>query len=269
MASGLLLNTAICLAIAVSSLTLAWLLVKKSPEYDEKAKPALWALISFWIIVGLIYIPTTIRMFAAYQANAAMDLLFYQIASFFFAFLSVPIIYFIVFILSGNKRITRIVSIMFAVMGIIYLSILYSYGVVGPAVLDWGSLITVNSDFAIHLYLTVLFIIPTAMILGLFLLMVLQRIALGIIYKKALPLVAISFVLDFILIDFIVMIDPMQLFARTFVFIGVILAFLAYFPPEFLHKDSEEIEYEDIDLDSDDLEDLDTKDSFLEETNDR
>ncbi|MCS3924569.1 hypothetical protein [Methanosalsum natronophilum] len=246
MTSGLLLNAVICFAISISALTLTWLLVKNSADYDAKAKPALWALISFWVLVGFIYIPTTLRMIAAYQGNTLFDLIFYHLASIFFAFVSVPIIFFIVYIVTGNKKVTFIVSFFFTIVGIIYLYILSTYGVVGPVVLDWSSLITVNSDFAIHLYLALLFVIPTAMILGLFFLMLIQRIKLGILYKKALPLVAISFVLDFILIDFIVMIDPMQLFARTFILIGIILAFLAYFPPEVLKE--EKFDYEDIDL---------------------
>jgi hypothetical protein len=50
-------------------------------------------------------------------------------------------------------------------------------------------------------------------------------------YRTALPLVAISFVFDFMLTDTIAIVDVMQMFARLFVFIGTILAYLAYFPP--------------------------------------
>ncbi len=50
-------------------------------------------------------------------------------------------------------------------------------------------------------------------------------------YRTALPLVAISFVFDFMLTDMITLTDVMQLAARIFVLIGTVQAFLAYFPP--------------------------------------
>ena len=81
-----------------------------------------------------------------------------------------------------------------------------------------------------------LFVIPTAMILGMMLLIFLQRMPRHLRYRTALPLVAISFVFDFMLTDMITDIDVMQMASRIFVLIGTVLAFLAYFPPSTLQK---------------------------------
>ncbi len=95
---------------------------------------------------------------------------------------------------------------------------------------------SINSDIAINIYLVGLFVIPTAMILGMMLLIFLQRMPRRLRYRTALPLVAISFVFDFMLTDMITNLDVMQMAARIFVLIGTVLAFLAYFPPSTLQR---------------------------------
>ncbi len=89
----------------------------------------------------------------------------------------------------------------------------------------------INSNAAINLYPMGLFAIPTSMILELLLLIFLQRMPKRIRYRTALPLVTTPFIFDFILKDMIVIVDVMQMFARLFVLIKNVLAYLAYFPP--------------------------------------
>lgn len=230
MISGLLLNITICFAITLSSFAFAWVLARSEPEHGEKSKPALWALVIFWTLVGFTYLPTTIRMMAAYTQNYGLDLMMYNLASIPFAFVSVPLVYFIIYVIVGDKKISGYISFVFMIFGAAYLTFLYSKGV-NSTVTEWASLFSVNSDFAINIYLMGLFVIPTAMILGLLLIILLQRVPRRLRYRTTLPLVAISFVFDFMLSDMITIIDVMQVFARLFVLIGTVQAFLAYFPP--------------------------------------
>ena len=102
--------------------------------------------------------------------------------------------------------------------------------------------------------------IPTAMIIGLLFLIFLQRMPKRLRYRTALPLVAISFVFDFMLTDMVTLVDAMQLAARIFVLIGTVQAFLAYFPPMTLQEklgikkyqyelyDDEDIDEEEVDI---------------------
>ena len=230
MESGLLLNITICFAITLSSFAFAWVLARSEPEHGDKSKPALWALVVFWVLVGFTYLPTTIRMIAAYIQNYELDLMMYNLAAIPFAFVSVPLVYFIIYVIVGDKKISGYISFVFTIFGAAYLTFLYSNGV-NSNVTEWASLFSVNSDIAISIYLMGLFVVPTAMILGLLLIILLQRVPKRLRYRTTLPLVAISFVFDFMLTDMITIIDAMQVFARLFVLIGTVQAFLAYFPP--------------------------------------
>ncbi|MEZ5336071.1 MAG: hypothetical protein R2741_12990, partial [Methanolobus sp.] len=200
-------------------------------RYNENSKPALFSLIVFWTIVALTYLPTTARMFAAYFGNQELDAIMYFIAAVPFAFIPVPLAFFIIYVITGSTKIGEYIALVFALIGAAYLAFLYNSGIVGPVVSEWGSIFMINSDAAINLYLMGLFVIPTSMILGLLLLILLQRMPKRLRYRTALPLVAISFVFDFMLTDTIAIVDAMQVFARLFVLIGTVLAYLAYFPP--------------------------------------
>ncbi|SFM54850.1 hypothetical protein [Methanolobus profundi] len=228
---GLLLNGTISFAITLSSFAFAWVLSRNQDQYKENSKPALFSLIIFWTIVAITYLPTSLRMFAAYFGNQEMDAILYFIAAVPFAFISVPLVFFIIYVITGSMKIGEYTSLIFTFIGAAYLAFLYNSGIVGPIVTDWGSIFMINSDAAINLYLMGLFVIPTSMILGLLLLILLQRMPKRIRYRTALPLVAISFVFDFMLTDMIAIVDVMQMFARLFVLIGTVLAYLAYFPP--------------------------------------
>ncbi|TGC08692.1 hypothetical protein [Methanolobus halotolerans] len=231
MSAGLLLSSTICFAIGISSLAFAWVLLAKSEQYPENSRPALFSLVIFWTLVGLTYLPTCIRTIAAYTGNMEMDAILYFISAVPFAFVSVPLVFFIIYIITGSKKTGEYLSLIFTLLGAAYLAFLYQSGIVGPDVSEWASLFSINSDIAIHIYLVGLFVIPTSMILGLLLLIFLQKLPKRIRYRTVLPLVAISFVFDFMLTDVIAIIDVVQVFSRLFVLIGIVLAYLAYFPP--------------------------------------
>ncbi len=228
---GLLLNGTICFAITLSSFAFAWVLSRNKEHYRENSKPALFSLVIFWAIVGLTYLPTSLRMFIAYTGIQEIDAILYFVTAVPFAFISVPLVFFIIYVITGSSRIGEYIALIFTFIGAAYLAFLYESGIVGPVVTEWGSIFMINSDAAINLYMMGLFVIPTSMILGLLLLILLQKMPKRIRYRTALPLVAISFVFDFMLTDMIAIVDVMQIFARLFVLIGTVLAYLAYFPP--------------------------------------
>ncbi len=236
MNAGLLVNATICFAITISSFAFAWVLARSEEEHSNKSKPALWSLVILWSLVGLTYLPTTIRMVAAYMGKPTLDLMMYNLAAIPFSFVAVPLVFFILYVIVGSKKISAYVSMLFVLFGASYLTFLFTKGVIGPYVTSYSSLFTINSDIAINIYLMGLFVIPTAMILGFLLLIFLQRMPKHLRYRTALPLVAISFVFDFMLTDMITMVDVMQLVARIFVLIGTVQAFLAYFPPMTLQE---------------------------------
>jgi len=247
----LFLNIIICFAITVSSFTFAFVLARNDQKDTKKSKPALWALIAFWALVGAAYLPTTIRMVAAYIGKPAIDTMMYNVSVIPFAFISVPLVFFITYVMVGKENISRSISFIFAIFGIIYLGFFYSSGAIGPIVMKWSSIFIVNSEIAIQIYLMGLFVFPTAMILGLLLLMFITRSIAISIHRTVLPLVAISFVFDFILTDFMTSIDTIQVVSRLFILVGTAQAFLAYFPQTVFNeknstKENDEFEYEII-----------------------
>ncbi len=257
----LFLNVIICFAITVSSFTFAFVLARNDEKYSKKSKPALWALITFWTLVGATYLPTTIRIVAAYIGKPAIDTMMYNVSAIPFAFISVPLVFFITYVMVGNEKISKYISFIFAIFGATYLGFFYSSGAIGPIVTEWSSIFIVNSDIAIQIYLMGLFVFPTAMILGLLLLMFITRSIAISIHRTVLPLVAISFVFDFILTDFITSVDTIQVVSRIFVLVGTAQAFLAYFPQTVFNEristkgktESPEIDEENDEIESEDI----------------
>ncbi|MCG7853429.1 MAG: hypothetical protein MIO92_12985, partial [Methanosarcinaceae archaeon] len=153
MTTGLLLNITICFAITLSSFAFAWVLARSEPEHNEKSRPALWSLVIFWSMVGFTYLPTTIRMVATFLNNPELDFIMYNLAAIPFAVVSVPLVYFIIYIIVGNRKVSGLISLVFTLFGAAYLALLYSSGVIGPEVTEWGSLYSINSDIALNIYL--------------------------------------------------------------------------------------------------------------------
>jgi len=142
-------------------------------------------------------------------------------------------------------------SLLFSVFGIVYLAFLYRSGVVGPEVTYWATIFSIDSEIAITVYMAGLFIVPTAMILALLGLTLVRKISKRRRYHIALVLVAISMVFDFILVDVIAIQDTVQVAARLFILIGVVLAFLAYHPPDILQDRLRIRKIQDVEPDTD------------------
>ena len=232
--SGLILNATICAAIMLSAFAFALTLYRNKPKCKDQSTPSMMALIDFWVLIALSFLFVCVRVIAAFYGYAEVDRVCYYIASIPFAFLPVPIVFFIVYVTTGGKAASWAMSLLFSIFGIAYLTFLYTSGVVGPEVTYWATIFSIDSEIAITVYLAGLFIVPTAMIFVLLGITLIRKISRRRRYHIALVLVAISMVFDFILVDMVAVQDTMQVAARLFILIGVVLAFLAYYPPDIL-----------------------------------
>ena len=234
--SGLVLNAAICVAITLSALAFAWTLHTQNPDPKSKNVPSLKALIAFWVVVAIAFLITFVRVTAAFFGYTDPDVLCYYLAAVPLGFLPVPLVFFIVYVATGDKRSAWAMSLLFTAFGTMYLLFLFPSEIVGPDVTYWATIITSESDFALTIYLSALFIVPTAMIIALLGSILARKPSKRSQYRVALTLVAISLVFDFILVDAVAIDCVMQVAARTFILISVVLAFLAYHPPERLQE---------------------------------
>ena len=231
MSFGLLLNVVVCFAIVLATFAFAVSLHQTKNKQKEESHPTLNALIIFWSLVGMFFLFAGLRTLAAYGNFVEIETFLYYLGSIPFAFVTVPLVYFIIYIILGDNRISVGVSTVFLIFGGIYLIAVFGFGIIGPSTTQWGSTFDINSNLAINMYLSGLFIVPTSMIMGLLLLIMLQRIPKRLQNKIAFSLVAISLIFDFMLLDNIAPSGHTQMAARIFIFIGVVLGYFAYFTP--------------------------------------
>ncbi len=240
MSLGLLLNAVVCFAIVLAAFAFAMSLHQNKKNQKEESIPTVNALVVFWSLVGVFFLFAGLRTLAAYGNFTEVEKSLYYLGSIPFAFVTVPLVYFIIYIILGDTRISLGVSTVFLIFGGIYLIALFGFGIIGPSTTEWGSTFEINSNIAINVYLSGLFIVPTSMILGLLLLILLRRIPRRLQNKIAFSLVAISLIFDFMLLDNIAPSGHTQMAARIFIFIGVVLGFFVYFTP--LSSDRDVIE---------------------------
>lgn len=229
MGLGLLLNAMVCFAIVLATFGFAINLHQNKKTQKAESVPTVNALILFWSLVGIFFLFGGLRALAAYGQFNDIEIFLYYLGSIPFSLITVPLVYFIIYIIVGDTRISVGVSTVFLIFGGIYLLALFGFGIVGPNTSEWGSTFVINSNMAINVYLSGLFIVPTSMIMGLLLLIMLQRVPKKLQYKIAFSLVAISLIFDFMLLDNIAPSGHTQMAARLFIFIGVILGFFVYF----------------------------------------
>jgi hypothetical protein len=236
MSFGLILNAIVCFAIVLATFAFAVTLHQNKDRQKEESIPTLNALIVFWSLVGMFFLFAGLRTLAAYGNFKEVETALYYSGSIPFAFITVPLIYFIIYIILGDHRVSTGVSTLFMIFGSIYLIALFGFGIIGPFNEEWGSTFEINSNLAINVYLSGLFIVPTSMILGLMLLILLQRVPKRLQNRIAFSLVAISLIFDFMLLDNIARSGATQMAARIFIFIGVVLGYFSYFSESFDKK---------------------------------
>jgi hypothetical protein len=233
---GLILNAIVSFAIVLATFAFAVSLQQNKNRQREESIPTLNALIVFWSLVGAFFLFAGLRTLAAYGNFTEVETALYKIGSIPFAFITVPLVYFIIYIILGDHRVSTGVSTVFLIFGSVYLIALFGFGIIGPFTDEWGSTYDINSNITINVYLSGLFIVPTSMILGLMLLILLQRIPKRLQNRIAFSLVSISLIFDFMLLDNIAPSGAMQMAARIFIFIGVVLGYFSYFSDSFDKK---------------------------------
>lgn len=258
MSFGLLLNAVVSFAIVLATFAFAVSLHQNKRSQKEESMPTVNALIIFWSLVGFVFLFSGLRTLAAYGNFTNIETSLYYLGSIPFALITAPLVYFIIYVILGDTRISMGVSTIFFIFGGIYLIALFGFGVIGPSTSYWGSTFDINSNIAINVYLSGLFIVPTSMILGLLLLILLQRVPKKLQSKIAFSLVAISIIFDFMLLDNIAPSGQTQMAARIFIFIGVVLGFFAYFTP-LMHQKLDTMESR-FGLSQTELEDFESED---------
>ncbi len=231
MSFGLLLNAIVCFAIVLATLAFAVNLHQHKKSQKEESIPTVNALIAFWSLVGVFFLFAGLETLAAYGNFTGIEQNLYYAGSLPFAFVTVPLVYFIIYIILGDTRISLGVSTVFLIFGGIYLVALFGFGIIGPTTTEWGSTFAINSNIAINVYLSGLFIVPTSMIMGLLLLILLRRIPKKLQNKIAFSLVAISLIFDFMLLNDVAPSGALQMAARIFIVIGAVIGFFVYFTP--------------------------------------
>jgi len=160
-----------------------------------------------------------------------VDLQLFKVTVFAFTVLSVPIAFLASYLLTGKCRYSALFSAFFFVFGALYANDIFNNGLKGPIQTEWGTTYALSSELSTHIYIFGLFVIPTAMILGILGLILLRKIPKRKRYHITFSLLAISFVLDFVLVDLLSTNPGIQIGSRIFILIGTTLGYLAHFTP--------------------------------------
>ncbi|RNI09588.1 hypothetical protein [Methanohalophilus halophilus] len=209
----------------------SWELYTRRMDQSKNSNPALVAFIIFWLQVGLIYLTTSLHMIANYTNWHSMDLLLYKVSLVPFAFLTVPVVFFVIYIMIGNKLASGSFSAIFFLVGGFYLNIFNNNVTNIPAHTEWASIFIQEGGIAPYVYIFGIFVIPTAMILGVMFLLLIRKLPKRRKYNITTSLLATSFVIDCILVDMFTTSISMHAGLRIFILTGIVLCYLAYFPP--------------------------------------
>jgi len=204
--------------------------MRGSEDAGAQSKPTLYSFKLFWLLVGLLYFFEFVRIIAVYNGNFEIDKLLFELSIIPFSLMSAPLVYFVVYLVKGSKSASTIFSLAVCVFGLCFSALVFLTPLEPPTLTYWSSMYDIG-DLFFPLYISVLYILPILLIIGLLVVIIKRPIPKRIKYRITLSLVAISLVLDFSLVDKIAQIPELQVASRIFVLIGVVFAFLAYFPP--------------------------------------
>lgn len=224
--------TSAAISLAVIGFVYALWNYSLTQSQREKIKPSIQSMTIFWTLVAAFHILAAIDLFiieSGASSNTVTVLTFIPLA-----FLAAPITYLVLYLLTGNKSLCWAVSIIFIIIGGLYIGIKFK------------AISEIGGSYALGIFLILLFIVPTAMIAGILVIMALRRVPKAPLYKIALSLVAMSFAYDFIVYGLMNPLNDAKAASNIFVFVALVLGFLAYFPPQQLQESLgiEEIEFE-------------------------
>ena len=232
MENGILVNIFFDLAISLVSLVYIITLYNKYCDCTENNRPTQVSSMMIWLMVSIFFIIDTARQLVAISGNETLQLQLYLISLVPLTLVSLPIVFIVIYIVSGNRNIGIIVSSIFLFFGFLYIYITIQMGGINFVTTSWGSLAISNNEIANTIFLSGLFIVPTSLILGLLVLILLKQVPMFRKYKICLSLISISLVYDFLLLNSISQTGEMMIASKIFIFLGVVLSYLASFPPK-------------------------------------
>lgn len=227
-------NIATSAAIALGAVGFIGVLWKYADTQSdrEKIKPSLYSMITFWTLVAALHVITTMDL---YLTNLGTPNPIINILTFIpLAFLAAPLAYLVLYLLTGNKVLCWATSLLFVIIGGLYIC------------LRFRTISETGGDFGLSIFLILLYVVPTAMIAGVLVILALRRAPKGALYKMALLLVAMSFAYDFIVYGLVNPLNSSQAASNILVFVALVLGFLAYFPPPQIQESLgiEEVEFD-------------------------
>lgn len=228
-----LLNLLIDLLINVASFIFVYTLYNKYQQCNDHTKPTQISLMIFWSFIFVYFFIDAVRQIFI-LSGINLQLPFHFMLSIPLTLVSLPIVFIIIYIISGNRYTGIGVSSIFLIF-----SFFYFYYIIPIEKLNYitkNAILLLNNDFASIIFISGLFIVPTSMILGLLTLIFLKRIATFRKYKICFSLLSISIVFDFLFLTSITQNIEISIGYKIFVFLGVILGYLSNYPPKLIES---------------------------------
>lgn len=232
MESGLLVNILLNLTISLVSFVFVYSLYNRYSDCNGNNSPTQVSLILIWGMVGIYFIIDTLIQLSAFFGNTWLHLSMYMLSLIPFTLTSLPIVFLIIYILTGNKYIGVTVSSVFLIFSFLYIYTVLVTRDINLITTQWGWITSTNSNIANTIYLSGLFIIPTSMILGLLTIFLLKHISKYRKYKICLSFYSISIVYDFLLLSSISQTGELMIASKILIFLGVVLGYFANFTPK-------------------------------------
>jgi hypothetical protein len=236
MENGIFVNIFLDLAISLVAFVYTITLHNKYCDCNEYNRPTQVSSMMIWVIVSIFFIIDAIRQLVVISGNDTFQMQLYLISLVPLSLVSLPIVFIVIYIVSGNRNIGIIVSSIFLFFGFLYIYSVVQMGGINFITTSWGSLVISNNEIANTIFLSGLFIVPTSLILGLLILILFKRIPMFRKHKICISLLSISMVYDFLLLNSISQTGEMMVASKIFIFLGVVLSYLASFPPKLIES---------------------------------
>jgi hypothetical protein len=229
-------NVLINLLIILVSLIFLHSLYNKYYECNGSTKPTQMGLMILWGIIGVYFIIDTVSHINSFSGNSDLQIPLYFLSLIALTLVSLPIVFLIIYIISGNKYIGAAVSSVFLIFSFLYIFTIFQMDQINIIDTNYGLIVSSNNDLGTIIFLSGLFIVPISMILGLLALILLRRISPFQKYKICFSLLSISVVYSFLLLITISQTGEMIIASKIFIFLGVVLGYFANFPPKLIES---------------------------------
>ncbi|MHC1582521.1 MAG: hypothetical protein ACXQT5_05990 [Candidatus Syntropharchaeia archaeon] len=197
----------------------------------------------FWALLGISY------LFAVFYTLIPTNTSFFTISIVSLALMASPLAYFILHLLIGEKKINLGVSLFFGVAGLAFILLLFNMGISGYERDFWGVQFILDENL-VKFFVYGFFIPSFSMIMAFLPFIAIRRIPKIKKYKITLSLISLSLVYDFILLEVLGTGGVFRVISDSFILLGVLIGYLAYFPPESLSKalklEGQEFEFEGV-----------------------